>query len=233
MNVHQFHSWPSDENEAIRIQEKLREKITLDSDLNGVELIAGVDTSFNHHTETLYAGVSLFRYPELTLFEKATASRKAEFPYIPGLYAFREGQVILKALNRLKTRPDVVIFAGHGIAHPRRFGMACHMGLLMDIPSIGCARKRLAGQHQEIGSDEGEAAPLYVENKLAGQVYRSRTDVKPIYISPGYKCSIADASRIVTDCLSGYRLPEPLRTAHRLANRIKQPKEKPQQVSEQ
>ncbi len=231
MKIRQLHSWPTDKNEAIQIQDQLKDKINLNGKLEKLELIAGVDTSFNHHTGVLFAGVCLFRLSDMTLCEKVTASQKAEFPYIPGLHAFREGPVILKALSRLKARPDVVIFAGHGIAHPRGFGMASHLGVVLDVPAIGCARKKLAGQHQEIGAEQGESTPLYVENRVAGLVYRSRTNVKPIYISPGHRCSIEDASRIVLKCLSGYRIPEPLRTAHRLANRVKQSTRKPQKAA--
>ena len=221
MKIRQLHSWPVNEDDAIRIQNSLKDKIITNGNLRDIKFIAGVDTSFSHKTDTLFAAVCLYRYHDLTLCEKVTVSLPAAFPYIPGLYAFREGPVILKALARLKTAPDVIIFAGHGIAHPRSFGLAAHLGLLVDIPSIGCARKKLSGEHQEIGSEVGDSAPLCVGNNIAGLTYRSRKDVKPIYISPGYKCSVADASRIVTECLRGYRIPEPLRTAHRLANQLK------------
>jgi deoxyribonuclease V len=221
MEIRQLHPWPTDQNKAIPIQNRFKNKIIIEGALDGVRLVAGADTAFNHLTNTLFAAVCLFTYPDLQQVDTAIASAEAKFPYVPGLHVFREGPVILKAFARLETRPDVVIFAGHGTAHPRRFGMAGHLGLILDIPSVGCARKKLVGHHQEFGSEEGESSPLYVENSRAGLVYRSRANVKPIFISPGHKCTPGDAYRLVIDCLRGYRMPEPLRSAHILAGRIK------------
>lgn len=221
MDIRNLHPWPKTEDEAVFLQNQLRPRIITNGPLDGVELIAGADTAFDHVANILYAAVALFRYPSLEECEKVSDSADAEFPYIPGLYAFREGPVILKAFRRLKTEPDLIIFAGHGAAHPRFCGMAGHLGWLLDTPSIGCARRRLAGQYDEPAPHKGASSPLFVENREVGRVYRSRHNVKPIYISPGYRCNLDDAVRFITDCLQGYRVPEPLRAAHRLANRAR------------
>ena len=227
MQIPDLHPWPKSESEALEIQSRFRDKIITKGRLDGVKLIAGVDTAFDHNTDTLYAAVSVFNYPEMTEYERVSDSARAFFPYIPGLHAFREGPVILKALSRIRTRPDLIIFAGHGIAHPRHFGLASHLGLILDLPSIGCARKRLSGEYEEVGSEPGANAPLIVNNRESGCVYRSREKVKPIFISPGHRCGITDAVNIVVKCLREYRVPEPVRAAHRLANRIKRNHKKP------
>ncbi len=227
MEIADLHPWPEDQSEALEIQYRFRDEIITTGSLNGVGLIAGVDTAFDHNTDTLFASVCVFNFPDLTECERVSDSGKAIFPYVPGLHAFREGPVILKALARIRTRPDLIIFAGHGIAHPRRFGLACHLGLILDIPSVGCARKRLTGQHDEIDPEQGANVPLIVDNKDSGRVYRTREKVKPVIISPGHRCGINDAVNVVAKCLQGYRIPEPMRAAHRLANRIKRNNKKP------
>jgi deoxyribonuclease V len=227
MEIPILHPWPTGQGEAVKIQHRLRDQITLDGEPGQVALVAGVDTAFDHVANILFAAVCLFRYPDLTECEKATASSPAAFPYVPGLHAFREGPVILKAVSRLKTKPDLIIFAGHGIAHPRHFGIASHLGLILNIPSIGCARKKLVGEYANVGLDRGESAPLFVNNREVGLVYRSRTGVKPIFISPGYRCSIKAANDYILSCIRDYRVPEPLRAAHRLANRVKRGGHKP------
>lgn len=228
LEIPELHPWPNAQNEAVEIQSRLREHIIIESLNIGVKLIAGVDTAFDHTHDMLYAGVCLYSYPDMTECERATASDKASFSYVPGLHAFREGKVILAAMSRLRTKPDLVMFAGHGIAHPRQIGLASHLGLILDIPSIGCARKKLVGQHGELGPESGSSAPLIVDNKEVGRVYRTRENVKPVFISPGHRCNVEDASGIIIGCLRGYRIPEPLRAAHRLANRMKRNNKMPQ-----
>jgi len=221
MEIPELHPWPKGQSEALRIQQSLGPQVVTSGSLEAVEFIAGVDTAFDHIENVLFAGVSLFSYPELIECERATASATALFPYVPGLHAFREGPVILKGLAQLRTPPDVIIFAAHGLAHPRSFGLASHLGLILDIPSIGCARKRLVGQHDEVGPQRGASQRLIVDNKEVGRVYRTRENVKPVFISPGHKCGINEAVEMVIKCLRDYRVPEPLRSAHRLANRAK------------
>jgi deoxyribonuclease V len=150
------------------------------------------------------------------------AEMEVAFPYIPALLAFREGPVILRALSRLTIDPDVLIFSGHGIAHPRGFGMASHLGLLADTASIGCARKRLCGDYLMPDPEKGSISSLFVANVEAGYAYRTKEGVKPMFISPGHKCGILDALDIVEKCLTGYRMPEPQRLAHLFASKYKQ-----------
>lgn len=226
MQIHELHEWPGDRGEAVKIQHQFRNRVVVDGSLEDVRTVAGVDTALDQLADILYAAVSLYSFPELEPLERATTSAAAVFPYIPGLHAFREGPVIINALSRLRTVPDLVIFAAHGIAHPRRFGMASHLGLILDIPSIGCARKILVGEHAVVGDRKGDSVPLMLHNTRVGAVYRSRAGVKPIFISPGHRCGIDDAVGIVAACLGEYRIPEPLRAAHRLANKLKRTADK-------
>jgi deoxyribonuclease V len=221
MNIPELHPWPRSQSEALKIQHNLKNRIIAAGSLKGVKLIAGVDTAFDHIEDMLFAGVCLYNFPELEEIDRATTSAKALFPYIPGLHAFREGPVMLKALSKLNTRPDLIMFSAHGIAHQRGIGLASHLGLFVDIPSVGCARKRLVGQYEEPGPEAGAASPLLIDNCEVGRVYRTRAKVKPVFISPGYRCDIDEAVEIVVKCLCGNRIPEPIQAAHRLANRMK------------
>lgn len=227
MEIPILHVWPKEQSEALKIQYHLKNRIITTGSLDHIESIAGVDTAFDHATNTLNAAVCVYSYPHLIEQERVTASMPAVFPYVPGLHAFREGPVILRAFSQLRDKPDVIIFAAHGIAHPRRFGMASHLGLILDTPSVGCSRKLLTGRHEEIGLHKGEKTPLMIADKQVGIVYRSREKVKPIFISPGHKCGIEEAADLVIKCLIEYRVPEPLRAAHRLANHIKRNHKKP------
>ena len=224
MNIRQLHPWPTSQAEAEKIQAEFRHQVVIRPAPHNITLVAGADTAYYQSENRLIAAVCVFSYPELLPCEQTTASAPAAFPYIPGLHVFREGPAILKALNRLTKSPDIIIFAGHGLAHAGHFGLASHLGLLTDCPAIGCARKRLAGQHDPVGSEKGSSSDLFLHNKKVGLVYRSRENVKPIFISPGHYSTLDDAVRITVSCLRGYRMPEPLRAAHRLANRVKREK---------
>lgn len=221
MQIQELHPWPKTEEEALSIQQTLRVHAIQKPLPPDCKLVAGVDTAYDPHQNLTFAAAAVFSLPDMKKVDSARASKTAEFPYIPGLHAFREGPVLLKAIRRLTVTPDVIIFTGHGIAHPRMFGLASHLGVILDCPTIGCARKRLAGQFDPIGEEQGGSADLILRNKPVGLVYRSREKVKPIFISPGHLCTISDAVRIIIECLRGYRLPEPLRYAHRMANRDK------------
>jgi deoxyribonuclease V len=221
MQIPELHPWPRSQGEALKIQHDLKNRIIIAGSLKGVKLIAGVDTAFDHIEDMLYAGVCLYDFPEMEEIDRVSASAKAVFPYIPGLHAFREGPVILKALSKLNVRPDLIMFSAHGLAHQRGIGLASHLGLIVDIASVGCARKRLAGRYEEPGPEAGASSPLLIDDREVGRVYRTRAKVKPVFISPGYKCGIDEAVEIVVKCLCGNRIPEPLQAAHRLANRLK------------
>jgi len=218
MHIHTYPEWPRTEEEAIAIQDKLRDRVILKGSLNNVQSVAGVDTAYDMERNQLHAAVCVMSYPDLRELEKVTAAEEIRFPYISSLLAFREGPAIVKAISNLSRTPDLFLFSGHGIAHPRQCGLACHFGIMLDVPSIGCARKRLAGQYEPLGPERGDAAPLILQNRPVGIVFRSRENVKPIFISPGHLCGLDEAWSFVVSCIREYRLPEPLRDAHRLAN---------------
>ncbi len=217
MKCRQLHDWHVTYAKAVEIQKFLLKKITLEkfSEKN-LNLIAGVDVSFKE--ERSRACIYVMDYPTLRTVEYKIASCKTDFPYIPGLLTFREGPVIVKCLEKLATEPDLFLFDGQGIAHPRRLGIAAHMGILLNKPSIGCAKSLLCGKcEDELKSEKGSYAYLKDGDTKIGVVLRSRDGVKPIYVSPGYKITITDAVNIVLKTLTKYRLPEPLRMAHRFA----------------
>jgi len=221
LDFKELHKWPTNPHDAGQIQEDLNDLVIKESCFEKLEYITAVDTAYNNDTNRLYAAAVTTKYPELNKTEKVVAQMDISFPYIPSLLAFREGPVILKALSGLIVKPDLVMFSGHGIAHPLSFGIASHLGLLLDTPSIGCARKCLSGQYDEPGSEPGHYTLLSLANIACGYVYRSRAKVKPIFISPGHKCNLEDSLKIISDCLNKYRMPHPLRMAHLYANKFR------------
>ncbi|VAX21635.1 Endonuclease V [hydrothermal vent metagenome] len=177
--------------------------------------IAGVDVSVRNGESR--AAVVTVDIKGLLPVETATAAMPVSFPYVPGLLAFREAPVILEAFSRLKSRPDILIVDGQGMAHPRRFGLACHLGVELDIPSIGCAKSRLVGSHDEPKDIKGASTALIYKNEVTGKVLRTRKGVKPVYISIGHRVDLATAVDIIIRCVTRYRLPEPIRQAHKTA----------------
>jgi deoxyribonuclease V len=181
-----------------------------------VRLVAGVDVGFPG--QRARAAVAVLSFPDLQLVDCALAEADAPFPYIPGLLAFREGPAILAALGNLSIEPDLLIFDGHGLAHPRRVGIAAHMGVLLDVPSIGCAKSRLVGRHREPSRGRGIHVPLYDDGTVIGAVLRTREGVRPVYVSIGHRIDLERAINFVLTSCPRYRLPEPIRWAHRLAS---------------
>jgi deoxyribonuclease V len=165
--------------------------------------------------------VVVLRLPGLELVEEQTARAPAQFPYVPGLLSFREGPAVLAAMEKLRTWPDAVILDGQGIAHPRRLGLAAHLGLWLGIPTVGCAKSRLVGKHGEPGAEGGDWTPLMDGPDLIGSVVRTKSHVRPLYVSPGHLCDHEGARRLVLDCCTGYRVPEPTRRAHLAVARAK------------
>lgn len=180
-----------------------------------VRVVGGVDVSIKK--ERARAAVVLLSFPDLQPLEAATAELPVGFPYVPGLLAFREGPVVLAALERLRGRPDVLIFDAQGLAHPRRMGLATHIGVLLDQPSVGCAKSRLCGEHEEPSPERGSWVPLMSGEETIGAVVRTRTDVRPLYVSVGHRVDLETAVELVFSCCTRYRLPEPTRWAHRVA----------------
>lgn len=219
------HPWNLSPRDAIDLQEKLASQIRLEEESTEIRTVAGADMSIDTRAGTGFAGVIVFEFPSLKEIERVSASAPLTFPYIPGLLSFREGPILLKAFEKLKTTPDVILFDGQGIAHPRRLGIASHMGLLLDRPTIGCGKSLLCGTYQEPGPEKGAMAPLIVTGEsgpeTVGTILRTRDRVNPIFVSPGHRMSHRKAVEIVLQCLDGYRIPKPTRLADQFVVSIK------------
>ncbi|MGD1919768.1 MAG: deoxyribonuclease V [Pleurocapsa sp.] len=213
MEINHPHSWVKTVAEAKEIQTQLQPKTILTDCLGEVKYVAGVDIGFEDNYKISKAAVAVLSYPELELVEKAIARIPTAFPYVPGYLSFREIPAILAALPQLKQTPDLILCDGQGLAHPRRFGLACHLGVLLDIPTIGVAKSRFIGEHEAVPAEKGSWKPLIDNNETIGVVLRSRTNVKPIYVSIGHKISLPTAIDYVMGCLTKYRLPETTRLA--------------------
>jgi deoxyribonuclease V len=201
--------------QAAILQNELRDSVVSRDDFGEINLVVGVDVGVKDGIAV--AAVALFEYPSLTLVETVTATRKATFPYVPGLLAFREIPVILDAFVKLSHRPDIIIVDGHGYAHPRRFGLACHLGVTLDIPSIACGKSRLVGEYREPSPMRGSMEDLIADGEVIGKVLRTRDNVKPVFISVGHRISLDTAVRIALELARGKRLPEPVGEAHKAA----------------
>ena len=218
MKIHVAHAWNLSPAEAISAQRALRPRLILTDRLGPVRRVAGVDVGFEANGAVTRAAVAVLAYPELALVEAAVARRPTEFPYVPGLLSFRELPAVLEALDRLREPPDLLLCDGQGIAHPRRLGIASHLGLLADLPSIGVAKTRLCGVYTEPPNERGAWAPLRADGEIVGAVLRTRPGVKPLYISSGHRIGLETAIGYVMGCCTRYRLPETTRWAHRLAS---------------
>ena len=219
-----LHSWSLTPQEAARIQTELRSRLILTWDKRPVTTIGGVDVSIK--TESTRAAIVVLSYPDLTPLEGVLADTPLIFPYIPGLLAFREGPAVLAAWAMLQNKPDLLMFDGQGIAHPRGIGIASHMGLWLERPTIGVAKSRLYGKHTEVGPGRGDRADLLdKQGNVIGAVLRTRERTNPLYISPGHLMDVETATEFVQACLTSYRLPEPTRWAHKVAGGEKLPVE--------
>jgi deoxyribonuclease V len=221
MKTRKLHEWNLSYKEAIATQRSLASLVKFTAIKKKPRIIAGLDCAFSKDGKSIFAAAIVINTADFSIIETATASRKVEFPYIPGLLSFREAPVCIDAIEKLKSVPDVFIIDGQGIAHPRRLGIACHIGLLINKPTIGCAKSRLIGTFDEPGNKKGSYSPLMDSGEEIGAVLRTRTDVKPVYVSVGHKCILDDAKKTILDCTTKYRLPEPSRLAHQLVGRAK------------
>lgn len=212
------HTWPTSTDEAIAIQQQLRAQIIAEDQLGAVEHVAGVDCGFEEDGTITRAAVAVLSFPDLQLRDQAIVRRPTTFPYIPGFLSFRETPAVLDALAELTIRPDLVLCDGQGLAHPRRFGIACHLSLLAGIPAIGVAKSRLIGQHDPLPEERGAWQPLHDGREIIGAVLRTRAGTQPLYISIGHRISLPTAIDYVMRCTPKYRLPETTRQAHRLAS---------------
>lgn len=214
MQYHDLHAWNVSAAEARRIQHRLRHQIKIGTSVQHIRYIAGADVSTERSGPTVYAGVVVLDYPSLTVVERKGVISRTEFPYIPGLLSFREAPALLQAVIQLESTPDVMVFDGQGIAHPRGLGIASHMGLLLDMPAIGCAKSRLIGQYRQPSLERGAYTPLYgTGGTQIGVVLRTKDRTKPVFVSVGHRMELDQAIAILLHCDRGYRIPEPTRLA--------------------
>ena len=221
MKYRLLHPWNITPKQGIKIQKDLKKELIFFDKRFPVKKICGTDVSFDKNKNILTSAAIIFSYPGLDLIEEQTAVSECNFPYVPGLLSFREVPVLLMAFDKVNNIPDVVICDGHGIAHPRGIGLASHLGLILDIPSIGCAKKKLIGKYTEVCGKKSDYSYLTDGEKKIGIVLRTRENIKPVFISQGYKIGLDYSSEIILNCCKKYRLPEPIRKAHQLVNIIR------------
>lgn len=214
MRVLTLHEWEVSSARAREIQLSLAKRVVTEDEVIAPRFIVGIDLSSPNAQGVARGAVVVLRYPEFSIVEVKVAESKITFPYIPGLLSFREAPLILTACEKLCNVPELILIDGQGIAHPRRFGLASHVGLFLDLPTIGCAKSILCGQHQTLGEKAGSHAELIDKGEVIGAALRTKSGVKPIYVSVGHKIDLASALQWVIKCCRGYRLPEPTRLAH-------------------
>lgn len=220
------HDWDLSWDEARRVQVALAGQVLRADDFGTIRTVAGVDLAYPRTASGVVTGraaLVVLTFPALELLEEHVVTRPVTFPYIPGLLSFREAPIALAALQEVRVRPDLLLVDGHGIAHPRRFGIASHLGVLLDLPTIGIAKSILVGRAAEPGELPGSSTPLQDGDEVIGTALRSRARSRPIYVSPGHRVSVETAAALVMQCARGYRLPEPTRLADRLAGQRGRP----------
>jgi deoxyribonuclease V len=218
MQISPLHPWPTTIEEARQIQQTFRSRVITSASLRTVHHVAGIDIGFENQGKTTRAAIAVLSFPGLTLVEQQVVRDKTRFPYVPGYLSFREVPAALKAFAKLRIIPDLLLCDGQGLAHPRRFGLACHLGLWTGLPSIGVAKSRLIGIHKEPASEKGSWQPLLDNEEVIGAVLRTRTNVAPVFVSIGHKVDLPTAIDYTLRCTTQYRLPETTRWAHKLAS---------------
>lgn len=221
MRVNNLHDWDLSYSQARELQSRLADRVKFTSIKKKPKLVAGLDCALSKDGKKIYAAVVVLKLPDFEIIETAGAVRKLTFPYIPGLLSFREAPVCIAAAEKLKNRPDIFVIDGQGIAHPRRLGLAAHLGLFFNKPTIGCAKSRLTGTYEEPPALKGTYRQLMDGKDIIGAVVRTRTNVKPVFVSVGNKCLLEDAVMITLACAVKYRLPEPTRLAHQTVGKLK------------
>src|SRR2546425_12328700 len=201
MRVKMCSPWDLEPREAMRLQERLRERVVLEDRFEEIRWVAGADLAFDPETGIAFAGVIVYRFPQLVEVERRMARRKLRFPYVPGLLSFRESPVLLAAFSRLRTEPDLILIDGHGRAHPRLFGIACHIGVLFDKPTIGCAKSLLVGEYQEPAAEKGSSTSLFFRGERVGVALRTRYNVKPVFVTQGHRVTLETAVKLVEQCV--------------------------------
>ncbi len=218
LTIHHPHTWDVTPGEAVAIQRTLAPLVRESPLLATPQTIAGVDMSVRG--DQVQAAVVLLTYPALTIIAQASWQGPVEFPYVPGLLSFREVPAVLRALEQLATMPDLIMCDAQGRAHPRRLGLACHLGVLLDWPTIGVAKSLLTGSHDELGVNKGDHVPLRARSEIIGAVVRSRSNVNPLYVSVGHRVTLTEAIELTLACTTRYRLPEPTRQAHLVSKTV-------------
>lgn len=213
--------WTGNTRAAKAIQQSLQDCVRLTGLNRAPQLIGGADISCNRFSKTVYAGIVVLDYHSLQVVERQGIVEDIQFPYIPGFLSFREVPSLLKAWRLLSQKPDVVMLDGHGVLHPRKMGVASHFALEAGVATLGCAKKKLVGDHEPVGTTPGDREPVFVDAELRGYVLQTRKNARPIYLSPGSGMSCEDACTIAQHCLMGYRLPEPTRQAHLYVNELR------------
>ena len=221
MQVPHLHDWPATEAETVALQNALASRINTSVAFGSFNFIAGCDIAYHITEPRLFASVVLLEARGLSVVQECAVEREVTFPYIPGLLSFREIPALLDAFAELRQPPDVVMLDGQGIAHPRRFGLACHLGLWLNRPCVGCAKSWLIGEYAEPGPNAGDASPLTINGEEVGAVVRSAANVKPVFVSPGHLIDVPSATAVVRATLSGYRHPAPTRAAHIAAGKLR------------
>lgn len=219
MKIRNLHSWQITSAEAREIQKRLAKEVLQVNEIKEVHLIAGVDISVPKHPAPARAAIVVMSYPEFEVVERQISEGQLYLPYIPGLLSFREAPLILAACQKLLANPDLILVDGQGISHPRRFGLASHLGVLLDTPTIGCAKSRLCGNYSPPPDMAGTYSELIDNGDIIGAVLRSKVGTKPIYVSIGHKIDLPTAIHWIMKCCRGYRLPEPSRLTHLVAGR--------------
>ncbi len=218
LRLYHEHAWNPTPEEAVALQHQLKDNILIQPLPEKIERVGGLDVRYENGRAQ--AAAVVFDFPTMKVVEQAVVEVKVEFPYIPGLFSFREVPPLLAAMEQLGGMPDVWLCDGQGIAHPRRFGLACHVGVLLDLPTVGCAKSILIGGHPPPLAERGKASPLSDNGEVIGMAVRTRDQVSPVYVSAGHRADLESAVKLVLACGRGMRLPEPLRLAHRLTTRV-------------
>ncbi|MGI8655623.1 MAG: deoxyribonuclease V [Pyrinomonadaceae bacterium] len=223
----QLHDWTLTPREAVELQKQLRADVRVAPLAHSIKTIAGADISFNKFSTTVYAGLVVLALPSLEVIEELCVVSETSFPYVPGLLSFREAPSVLEAWAKLKTEPDAVMFDGHGIAHPRRVGIASHVGLIIGRPTLGCAKSVLVGKYEEPERERGAWTEMIDKGETIGAALRTKTNVQPIFVSVGHMIDLAGAIALTLQCDGGYRQPEPTRRAHHLVNALRRGERQP------
>lgn len=223
MRIQELHSWNVTPQEAAQIQKQLREMVREGPPLKqeSISRVAGCDVAYSKTKNLVYASVVVFSFPQLELLEEKHATSEVTFSYVPGLLAFREGPALLEVLQKLESEPDLVLFDGQGVAHPRRIGIASHIGIILGKPSVGVAKTVLCGDFQEPGRIRASSSSLTNKSAEIGRVLRTKTGVRPVFVSVGHQIDLESAERIVLNCCTKYRLPEPVRVAHTSCTKLR------------